>query len=398
MGESLIVRKGGGIKGSWKLMTEIITSNTNWTVPANIKNGEVTVMLFGGGGSSAYDINSQKGYSIGGGGGGYMRKQTLTLASGASVPITIGAGGIPNNTNYKYGVSGGITSFGSYFSASGGEGSKEGNGGNGGSGGGAGYGNGGIGYNFGGGGSVLGNSGNANNASIMGGESKGYGGAGGSCICMYTYYKQTANAKTVILNKQNASPYGKGISGYGSITQLTDGNSTVSLTGASAGVNKYGTNELVGCAPISSTGSPGSASSVVNLYNASYYTTYYAFGGGGGYGGNGGKGCYIRYEYSMAGGGGGGGGYYGSGGNASGNAIFGARMGMGGGGGGGYGNSGYDGSGTGSDYSGSQRYAYGGGGGGYGPSGYGHGGSFHIDRGNGKSGICIIQYYQLVLG
>ena len=118
---------------TYKLQTELVTSNKTWTVPNHA--GNIYVRIFGGG-------------------GGWMNNGELNLGNGQSIQITIGSGGsFGNNTGAG---SGGTTSFGSYLSANGGGGATASGvcvGGNGGSGGGGMYGGGGIGYQFGGGGS-----------------------------------------------------------------------------------------------------------------------------------------------------------------------------------------------------------------------------------------------------
>ena len=144
MAECIIVRKGGGGSGSFKniLKTEIITLNTEWTVPI-AKDQSFSVRIFGGGGAGNREA---------GGGGGLMNNGIYKLNSGDKFSIKIGDGGqtIDQNGSYFSG-SGGTSTFGAILSAAGGEGAKFMQGGNGGSGGG-GTSIGGIGYQFGGGG------------------------------------------------------------------------------------------------------------------------------------------------------------------------------------------------------------------------------------------------------
>ncbi|KFE50255.1 hypothetical protein [Pseudomonas syringae] len=78
-----------------------ITTTSTFIVPAET----IRVRLFGAGSSGASD-------SYAGGGGGFALKVLSGLAVGASVPVTIGQAGV--------GTTGGTTSFGAYFSATGG--------------------------------------------------------------------------------------------------------------------------------------------------------------------------------------------------------------------------------------------------------------------------------------
>ena len=56
----------------------------------------------------------------GGGGGGYSRKRITGLVPGASIAVTIGAGGTAGTTAPLAPTAGGTTSFGAYCSATGG--------------------------------------------------------------------------------------------------------------------------------------------------------------------------------------------------------------------------------------------------------------------------------------
>jgi hypothetical protein len=85
------------------------TSSGTWTVPAGVTKCKVTVI----GGGGAVDN-----YFAGGSGGGTAIKIVSGLTPGGTVAITIGAGGT------YIGNSGGTSSFGSYCSASGGQGGQ----------------------------------------------------------------------------------------------------------------------------------------------------------------------------------------------------------------------------------------------------------------------------------
>ena len=193
MGEALIIRSGGGYNSGsgsgedkniigWQVKTEVYKSNGYFSVP-KAKDQEFHVRIFGGGGGFGSSNIS------GGGGGGNMNNDTLILNRGQSIQITIGAGGVRNGN-------GGITAFGTYLSATGGErGSGEmwcGNGGNGGAGGGATMSQNSGGDNkigrggnatYGGGGGVNGGwwYGSYPNNVAKGGHGGTYGGNGGGC-------------------------------------------------------------------------------------------------------------------------------------------------------------------------------------------------------------------------
>ena len=86
MGEAIISRgfsgsNGGGTSGeNGNFRTEIITSTTFWKVPENLKDGTVSVRIFGGGGA---------GYSGTGGGGGWMNNNILNLSNETEIYIYI---------------------------------------------------------------------------------------------------------------------------------------------------------------------------------------------------------------------------------------------------------------------------------------------------------------------
>ena len=90
------------------------TANGTYTAPAGTTR--VMVQIVGGGGGSA-------GYGESGGGGGFA-EGVFQLASGTSVTVTIGGGGAGVAYN-NVGGQGGTTSFGSYISATGGQGANQ---------------------------------------------------------------------------------------------------------------------------------------------------------------------------------------------------------------------------------------------------------------------------------
>lgn len=128
-------------------------SGQTWTKPSS--GTYARVQMWGGGGAGSYTSNST--YS-GGGGGGYTEGIFLLSALGATVTVTVGAGGAAQTTNNTSGAAGGNTTFGTHATAYGG---------------GGGYGNG-SNYGGGGGGGLTGAG-----ATTSGGGAGGTGGAGG---------------------------------------------------------------------------------------------------------------------------------------------------------------------------------------------------------------------------
>ncbi|MBR3600453.1 MAG: hypothetical protein IKL53_11335 [Lachnospiraceae bacterium] len=339
MGEALMFRagSGGGIEvDPYKLVTEIYENNAVFTMPSGVKDNQIHVRIFGGGGSGANRImpstwvtdRDQTDFGSGGG-SGWMNNGFVSLVVGSKVNITIGAGGKAtiNKTSAGYGNSGGTSTFGSYLSANGGEAGQSlmgMYGGNGGSGGGSGGdgGCGGIGYQFGGGGSVQGWQ-----------QSNGgmYGGLGGNGN------NKPTNGINTIATTNESDPYISDSIGYG----------------------------------------------LADLSSFTLWSTTYYAGGGGGLGGNGGAGGYLKYycsnnskwyNYAMGGGGGGGYGKNGYGGKGP------------GGGGGGYG--------PGGDYGNDGIRGGGGGAGGFCYCLNANPRYNNTQAGNGGNGICIIQYFK----
>ena len=322
------------------LKTEIITENTIWEVPGTCMVEEgVSVRIFGGGGG---------GSSYGGGGGGWMNNTILkNLNSYQKIVINIGNGGIGN--------AGGTTTFGTYLSANGGSANGEGGSGGGGYNGG----NGRDGHQFGGGGGSSYNYRSSWNFG-KGGNGGLWGGAGGGAWRNlvqnpdggYTEYadiglhgKYGGNGGYIAANGRFvAAENGTNIYNLEDLTMPDT--STMEYKGLAGGEGFSGGGGYGGC---------GGNASIYNPGVSGWSNYYYGFGGGGGYGANGGNGG-DQYTGAYIGGGGGGGGYGGKGADA---------------------------------YSSSP-----GGGGGYGSANYGAGGGGKAINGmNGKSGVCIIQYY-----
>ncbi len=102
-------------------------TNGNFTVPPGY-SVTVSVQVWGGGGGGGDDMTGDIKSGPGGGGGGYS---TGTFTVSGVIPVTVGAGGVPENT-IANGHNGGASSFGALVSAGGGLGpTTSGNGGTG---------------------------------------------------------------------------------------------------------------------------------------------------------------------------------------------------------------------------------------------------------------------------
>lgn len=189
-----------------------IVESCIYTVPSDIKDNKIFLILFGGGGGGGGGATTSGGGDGGGGGSGYVFMDYVTVNPGDKITVTIGAGGNGGSGGYsggsttsdfngKHGSQGGTTSFGSLASAIGGGGGGGGAhqsektrdssyGGDGGAGGGAGgpnsglsdssankIGNGGNGQMFGGGAALY--YGSSTNTNVgKGGNGGKYGGGG----------------------------------------------------------------------------------------------------------------------------------------------------------------------------------------------------------------------------
>lgn len=109
---------------------------STWNIPDIVKKGRrVRVRVVGGGGSGGYPaINTTNPAGGGGGGGGGVSESVIDLTGISTVTITVGSGGTGQNTSASNGRPGGTSSFGSYLSATGGDGGGQVSGGEGGTG------------------------------------------------------------------------------------------------------------------------------------------------------------------------------------------------------------------------------------------------------------------------
>jgi hypothetical protein len=104
--------------------TLVYTDNENFIVPTGLST--LNVALWGGGGQGGYvgTFNSSLGCytGTGGGGGGAYNTQSLPVAAGDMVPITVGCGGCVISSDMNQLDIGGDTSFGALLTAGGGGG------------------------------------------------------------------------------------------------------------------------------------------------------------------------------------------------------------------------------------------------------------------------------------
>jgi hypothetical protein len=303
MGESLIVRKGGGGGAAGPTVT-LFTFSQNFVAP---KAGNYFIEVIGPGGDPQY-ISGSSPTAVGGSGSGHYESDFVTLTEGEVVPITISLA---------------TTSFGTYLSAnkgsSGDESNPAANGGNGGmAGGGAAVtsfatsdastsaGDFGGSATFGGGGGAIGAGQQAN---FKGGDGGTYGGGGGS-----SYNGAISSGGTYGGNGGNQSTEaiaGTNTTNTTTFPQMLDenvpgGDIALLIYNNWRGSGSRGTRA-------SSYAGGGGGGFGGNGGNARYH----AGGGGGGYGANGGNGSMEFYRPRGAGGGGGG-----FGGNGA-NGIFG---------------------------------------------------------------------------
>lgn len=107
--------------------SQTFTASGTFTVPPSTRSDGLTdieVIVIGGGGGGGASGNGSGGglagnSGAGGGGGGYSFRRILGLTPGATIAVTVGPGGIAG-VGATSATSGGTTSFGSYFSATGG--------------------------------------------------------------------------------------------------------------------------------------------------------------------------------------------------------------------------------------------------------------------------------------
>lgn len=110
-----------GIAGGFSNM-EVFTSPGTWTNPGNVTKVKVTVVGGGGGGGGGPSPANIKHGGPGGAAGG-TSIEVISFPSATNVPVTRGGGGT-GGPQPVGGNSGGTSSFGSYCSATGGQGGR----------------------------------------------------------------------------------------------------------------------------------------------------------------------------------------------------------------------------------------------------------------------------------
>lgn len=105
----------------WK--SQVFLSSGSFIVPENIAGNSVYITGCGGGGSGAAIITTSQRYCSGGASGFEVEKRQVIVSPGATVSVTVGAGGearVVNGTNIAIsGANGGSSSFGSLVIAGG---------------------------------------------------------------------------------------------------------------------------------------------------------------------------------------------------------------------------------------------------------------------------------------
>lgn len=373
MSEVMISRRGGGGSGGsgGTLFTEYITDNRYYTVPNKIKNNELHVRIFGGGGSYGEWASTSSSYYNNqgmGGGSGWMNNDTIQLLSGVQVYISIGSGGVTVYSNNIVGHDGGTTSFGGYLSAAGGE-SSYGKGGNGGSSGEQfGWMVTGIAYQFGGGSCYF--TGNGSNGGV-------WGGGGGSTV------QGRRGGKGGIYGGGGGGTYSVSAGSGGTY----GGNGGSIYSAAENGTNTIGMstvpNDCWGSGECGCLWTPRTPDATNKNYTRN--DSKHNCCGGGGYGGKGGDGMYYNSYFGSAAGGGG---YGGNGGGFNGlNTVGGLAS---------YSGGGYGRGADGAASAGGAGYytpAIPGYSGGVAYNNWGRGGAHNKNNWNGTGGVCIIQYY-----
>jgi hypothetical protein len=108
--------------GSGRIRVAKFTASGSWTAPAGVFSIQALAVGGGGGGGASKSTNSATSETGGGGGGGGVVDGMFPVVPGTTYTVTIGTGGAGANTTTAAGSNGTDTTFGSLFTAPGGQG------------------------------------------------------------------------------------------------------------------------------------------------------------------------------------------------------------------------------------------------------------------------------------
>jgi hypothetical protein len=108
--------------GSGRIRVEKFTASGSWVAPAGVYSIQALAVGGGGGGGAARSNNSTYSRTAGAGGGGGVIDDIFPVVPGTTYTVTIGTGGAGANTTTAAGSNGTNTTFGSLFTAPGGQG------------------------------------------------------------------------------------------------------------------------------------------------------------------------------------------------------------------------------------------------------------------------------------
>jgi len=108
--------------GSGRIRTAKFTASGSWTAPAGVFSIQALAVGGGGGGGAAKSGGTNYANMGGGGGGGGVVDSIFPVVPGTTYTVTIGTGGAGANTSTSAGSNGTDTTFGSLFTAPGGQG------------------------------------------------------------------------------------------------------------------------------------------------------------------------------------------------------------------------------------------------------------------------------------
>lgn len=108
--------------GSGRIRVAKFTASGSWVAPAGVYSIRALAVGGGGGGGATKAGSSSVNFTGGGGGGGGVVDDIFPVVPGTTYTVTIGTGGAGANTTTAAGSNGTDTTFGSLFTAPGGQG------------------------------------------------------------------------------------------------------------------------------------------------------------------------------------------------------------------------------------------------------------------------------------